>query len=144
MGLAGRKGRAATGTLQPTAMPHVFAKALLRGRIYCASFTRRLGVHPGCTRGYQGFLFVQEPCKFAPIQPVQLEVLLLAKTSPATCRQWGIMASKQRNIRKRRALDDEEEAAGEGEEPVLSVEDTKLLQKQRQRKTVSWAVRNHN
>ncbi len=45
------------------------------------------------------------------------------------------MASKQRNIRKRRTLD-EAEGASEEEEQGLSVEDTKLLQKQRQRKTV--------
>lgn len=42
---------------------------------------------------------------------------------------------RQRNIRKRRALD-EEDAGGEEEDGGLSVEDTKLLQKARQRKTV--------
>lgn len=48
---------------------------------------------------------------------------------------------KQRNIRKRRALDQQEELsdgedqAGE-EQPRLTAEDLKLLQKQRQRRTV--------
>lgn len=46
------------------------------------------------------------------------------------------MSGKQRNIRKRRALDEQEELS-EDEAQGLSVQDTKLLQKQRQRKTVS-------
>ena len=49
------------------------------------------------------------------------------------------MSGKQRNIRKRRALDEEEgEEGGEGEQ-APSLEDTKLLQKARQRRTVSAA-----
>ena len=53
------------------------------------------------------------------------------------------MSGKQRNIRKRRALDEqaelsegEPEAAVEGQPPRLTAEDVKLLQKQRQRRTV--------
>lgn len=49
--------------------------------------------------------------------------------------------SKQRNIRKRRAVDDDDDIPhGEGEEDTqkpLSAEEIRFLQKQRQRKTVS-------
>lgn len=49
---------------------------------------------------------------------------------------------KQRNIRKKRALDEQEElsdeeAAGAEGQPRLTAEDIKLLQRQRQRRTVS-------
>lgn len=47
--------------------------------------------------------------------------------------------SKQRNLRKRRALDELEDLEAdqnEGEAPALTAEDIKLLQKERQRKTV--------
>jgi hypothetical protein len=49
---------------------------------------------------------------------------------------------KQRNIRKRRAVDDDDEIpSGQEEEdtqkPLLTADDIRLLQKQRQRKTVS-------
>ena len=50
------------------------------------------------------------------------------------------MSRKQRNIRKRRALDEQEELS-EDEAQGLSVQDTKLLQKQRQRKTVRVGLR---
>lgn len=59
------------------------------------------------------------------------------------------MTGKQRNIRKRRALDEQEElsdgegaaapggeGAGEPAAPRLTAEDIKALQKQRQRRTV--------
>lgn len=44
------------------------------------------------------------------------------------------MGGKQRNIRKRRVMD-EQDALSDEEVPKISVEDTKLLQKQRQRRT---------
>jgi hypothetical protein len=54
------------------------------------------------------------------------------------------MSGKQRHIRKRRALDEQEElsdgeaapAAGEPAAPRLTADDIKALQKQRQRRTV--------
>lgn len=56
------------------------------------------------------------------------------------------MSGKQRNIRKRRALDEQEELpdgpdAAEGEDgaPRLTAEDIRLLQKQRQRHGVRAA-----
>lgn len=52
---------------------------------------------------------------------------------------------KQRNIRKKRALDEQEELSeGEAEgaegQPKLTADDIKLLQKQRQRRTVRLAT----
>lgn len=51
------------------------------------------------------------------------------------------MSGKQRHIRKRRALDEQEELpdgpeGGEEEAPRLTAEDIRLMQKQRQRRTV--------
>lgn len=46
------------------------------------------------------------------------------------------MSSKQRNIRKRRAVDDSEESDEYTKTPILNSEDIKLLQKQRQRRAV--------
>lgn len=58
------------------------------------------------------------------------------------------MSGKQRNIRKRRALDEQEElpdgpdaAEGEGGAPRLTAEDIRLLQKQRQRHGVRAGCR---
>lgn len=56
---------------------------------------------------------------------------------------------KQRNIRKRRAVDDDDEISqGEGDEDTqkpLTAEEIRFLQKQRQRKTVSLiSVFNYN
>lgn len=68
------------------------------------------------------------------------------------------MSGKQRNIRKRRALDEQEElsdgeaaapaaAGGQGSEPAaprLTAEDIRALQKQRQRRTVrAWTCACH-
>lgn len=58
------------------------------------------------------------------------------------------MSGKQRNLRKRRALDEQEElpdgpdgAEGEGGAPRLTAEDIRLLQKQRQRHGVRGGCR---
>ncbi len=50
------------------------------------------------------------------------------------------MSGKQRNIRKRRALDEEEEQEEEEKGPKLTSEDIKLLQKQRLRKTARGLI----
>jgi hypothetical protein len=44
------------------------------------------------------------------------------------------MAPKQRNIRKRRALDDDDDQSGDEQKPSITTEDIRLLQKQRQRR----------
>lgn len=88
-----------------------------------------------------------EPGQRAPIPTLALTHARRAGTA-ARLAPAAHMSGRQRNIRKRRALDEEEEeeqqqqqaAGGEGEQEQggggLSVEDTKLLQKQRQRRTV--------
>jgi len=44
------------------------------------------------------------------------------------------MAPKQRNIRKRRALDEDDDQFGDEQKPSITTEDIRLLQKQRQRR----------